>query len=713
MPNLFLDPIVEKDGKVTDPAADIAQYLLQSSNGYEPANVELTPNVIGLDRLVKEHLEGAFTMAAAQKYLEAGIPESMQADLKGAEVELLGTSSTEKKLQYVGRKALGKYGCYACHDIPGFEDAKPIGAALNDWGRKETSKLAFEHITEYLHHGHGAGAHGKGHGSHEDSAHEEHSDHDEAGDHDHEDGHAHGDDDHGKEHDADHDNDHDSDLKHRGQSPVPSDFYMHEIEGHSRIGFIEQKLREPRSYDYKKAGNKKYNDRLRMPQFPFKDDAERESVITFVLGLIAEPPAVQYVYNPKPRQKAIVNGRKVLDKFNCAGCHVLEMEKWDLAFEPGVFGPQSSAATYPFMKAHFSQEAIEKSKRQDRSGLLHATIVGIPTVNDKTGLPEVFDQEGDELSNEPDPDYPVESLLYRFQLWEPALLEGNVFAVGKKEFIPDGMIVKRHPTKGGALAKLLLPRVLVLEHKNNPNAKGSEASAWLPPPLVGQGAKAQASWMHDFLLDPYQIRPAVVLRMPKFNMTSLEATQLANYFAAIDNADYPYEFDGRKRAGHLVEAQSNYKKVLEAAGVEETTDRLADAMNIVIDKDYCVKCHIVGDFIPEGGGKALAPDLADVYRRLRPDYVKRWIANPAGVLPYTAMPDNIKFTPDDVFDGRPKQSLYHGSSTEQLNGLVDLLMNYDEFAKAQSLIAPKVKASAEASAVEPAPVNGEVPAETP
>ena len=57
--------------------------------------------------------------------------------------------TTEKKLRYVGRRTISKYGCSGCHDIPGFEDAKPIGTGLADWGRKTPDKLAFEQIVEY------------------------------------------------------------------------------------------------------------------------------------------------------------------------------------------------------------------------------------------------------------------------------------------------------------------------------------------------------------------------------------------------------------------------------------------------------------------------------------------------------------------------------------------------------------------------------------
>ena len=78
-------------------------------------------------------------------------------------------------------------------------------------------------------------------------------------------------------------------------------YFMQKLFGHEREGFVWQKLRRPRSYDYKKTENKGYNERLRMPQFNINAD-EREQVITFVLGLVAEPPAPQYVYKPTPRR---------------------------------------------------------------------------------------------------------------------------------------------------------------------------------------------------------------------------------------------------------------------------------------------------------------------------------------------------------------------------------------------------------------------------
>ncbi len=60
------------------------------------------------------------------------------------------SSTTDEKLLYLGERTISRLGCFGCHTIPGFENAKPIGTALNDWGIKLPARLDFGHITEYL-----------------------------------------------------------------------------------------------------------------------------------------------------------------------------------------------------------------------------------------------------------------------------------------------------------------------------------------------------------------------------------------------------------------------------------------------------------------------------------------------------------------------------------------------------------------------------------
>jgi hypothetical protein len=205
--------------------------------------------------------------------------------------------------------------------------------------------------------------------------------------------------------------------------------------------------------------------------------------------------------------------------------------------------------------------------------------------------------------------------------------------------------------------------------------------------------------------------------MPRFNMSSDEAAKLVNYFAAMDNPQYPYASSERRPASRLTEAEENYHKSLADLPDQQAPDsdqqapksnqqappegyRLSDAMNIVTNKNYCITCHIISDFEPQTSDQAKAPNLARVYQRLRPDYVRDWIANPARILPYTGMPVNIEYVSGAPYLGGVPQELYHGTSVEQLDAVVDLLMNFDEYAKRRSPIAPLVQAAAEQPAAE-------------
>ena len=56
-----------------------------------------------------------------------------------------------------------------------------------------------------------------------------------------------------------------------------------------------------------------------------------------------------------------------------------------------------------------------------------------------------------------------------------------------------------------------------------------------------------ASQLRRVLVAP--LRPAVVLRMPNFHMSSDEASKLVDYFAARSNSEFPYEYNNRRRRG--------------------------------------------------------------------------------------------------------------------------------------------------------------------
>ena len=683
MPNLYLEPIENEDGTTTDPAADIATFLLSSSNGWKPNTTNrLEPNAADLDALVLEHLKAKIFSADAEDALKNGvIPEEVAKRLKGSERELVGGPLDQKrKLHYIGSKTISKYGCYACHDIPGFEDAKPIGTQLAEWGRKDPSKLAFEHINEYLHHGHGAHGHAAGsdHGEGHDESSDAHDDHS------------------GDSHESD---SHSDVASHDDDSDFDEEFYLSRVGEHDRVGFIWQKLKEPRSYDYMKSGNKdSYNDNLRMPQFSFTNE-EREAVITFVIGLVSEPPSHDFVYHPDEKQAAMIAGKKAIEKFNCGGCHILEPQKWTLAMESGFleFPEIDEAKTFPFMIPTASKDDIEASKVEDAyKKLITAHVYGMPQVNSQTAEFEIFNEDYESLTVEDleDPEFDPSTLLYQFDIWKQSVVDGQVASVGMKFEIPNSIVLDKQPAVGGDLTFQLMPRVLELEQQANPNADGKQAWSWLPPPLIGEGSKVQSAWLHQFLLEPYPIRPAVFMRMPQFNMSPQEATDIVNYFAARDGANYPYDYNPRRETTRLEALANAYDESLESADVKpEGEGRFNHAMNIVMDtKTYCAQCHSVGDFAPNQPTRGRGPNLAQVETRLRPEYLRRWLANPRLVLPYTPMPENFKYDVNAAHQGGIEQTFFHGTSEQQLDAIVDLLMNYGKFTSERANVSEYLKA---------------------
>ncbi|MDA0587897.1 MAG: c-type cytochrome [Planctomycetota bacterium] len=321
--------------------------------------------------------------------------------IKGDEIELYSEGDTVPTpedwdgmmLDYLGRRSVSRYACYACHDINGFGKARPIGTALQDWGRKDPSRLAPEHIHEYLHH------HGRRDGSStqkyiEDAFDKANSDS------------------FGSEEERD--------------DAMRTSFFYDSLIHHGRPGFFFQKLRQPRSYDYKKIDTKRYTERLVMPMFPLEDD-EIEAIATLVLGLVAEPPAAKYIYKPDQRTNDRNQGEVLLKKYNCVGCHVIDLP--ELEFAPtdlSYWAPTELAAKQhqigldnllkwrPPVQAHFGKS---KAVAQDD------VTQNLPVVRVR-GL----------VTGRPDPEDDLVDQIYSFKTWEPIRTRGVLAAKHRERF---------------------------------------------------------------------------------------------------------------------------------------------------------------------------------------------------------------------------------------------------------------------------------------
>lgn len=104
-------------------AADIAAYLLSQRNEkFESIQLpHVKPETV--DDLAMGFMLG-----------------SMRREEAGDQLKKMGP---DERLEFVGKKAINRQGCFGCHSIKGFEDAKNIGTELTGEGSKDVDKLYF------------------------------------------------------------------------------------------------------------------------------------------------------------------------------------------------------------------------------------------------------------------------------------------------------------------------------------------------------------------------------------------------------------------------------------------------------------------------------------------------------------------------------------------------------------------------------------------
>ena len=173
----------------------------------------------------------------------------------------------DPKLADKGKTLIKQYGCAGCHEIRGFEEEQRIGKELTAEGATPLERLDFARMTQPAEEGIDP-ATGK------------------------------------------------PVVDPRTKQPVP--WYDHK-------GFFEHKLADPSVYDKEKE--KDPREHLRMPK-PYLKDEWRTALTTFLLGSVGDDGAnvpTSLFYNPTDQQKAIQDGWWVIKKYNCMGCHNVQV----------------------------------------------------------------------------------------------------------------------------------------------------------------------------------------------------------------------------------------------------------------------------------------------------------------------------------------------------------------------------------------------------
>jgi mono/diheme cytochrome c family protein len=110
--------------------ADVATYL-SGLKGGGGAAAKATPDAKAADDVLLTYLKNVMPF-------------------EDAKAQLARWNAQERQIE-LGKRAIGRYGCFSCHDIKGFENAQSIGTDLSEEGSKLVTRLDFAFITDIPH----------------------------------------------------------------------------------------------------------------------------------------------------------------------------------------------------------------------------------------------------------------------------------------------------------------------------------------------------------------------------------------------------------------------------------------------------------------------------------------------------------------------------------------------------------------------------------
>jgi len=156
----------------------------------------------------------------------------------------------------------------------------------------------------------------------------------------------------------------------------------------------------------------------------------------------------------------------------------------------------------------------------------------------------------------------------------------------------------------------------------------------IPPHLTGVGAKLRSDWLGEVLMYRGTVRPYMATRMPQFGKANVE-----HLVAAFERVDEPA-------------SEANVSEI-----PAENLMRLAKSGHKLVGRDglTCISCHTFAQFKSLG---VPAMDMTQMAKRLRKEWFRRYLLDPASLRPGTRMPS---FWPDGL--AANKEIL--GGNTEQ------------------------------------------------
>lgn len=330
---------------------------------------------------------------------------------------------------------------------------------------------------------------------------------------------------------------------------------------------------------------RQYEPGTRMPHYRF-DEKQVALLSTFLLAK-KDDDLLANVHLPPASPDSIAHGKRLVTESGCAACHQINGVSPPQNFAPDLSRVGSRALSMivfaPGMKHNVPDYITAKISNPRSFGpglkMPKFTLTDDQVVALTTALLAQTDRAG---------------------------------SLAHEQLISAKTMSDYHP--GGDAGRLMDDLRCLSCHSINGN--GGD----MAPDLTWEGSAVQRAWLEEFLNNPNTLRPALIRRMPKFNLTSAEIKTLSDYILSAYQAP---GFDAQAVDPHSL-----------------GPDAAARGKQLFYAKYGCQSCHIA-DYKTDKG--YVGPALAGVGNRLTPVWMYKWLKDPNALRPGTLMPNfNLK-----------------------------------------------------------------------
>jgi len=335
--------------------------------------------------------------------------------------------------------------------------------------------------------------------------------------------------------------------------------------------WLQAWLRNPRVYHSETA----------MPHYRLSDP--QVATLTGFLLAKSDSDLLANVHLEAATLEQIAHGKRLVSDYGCASCHEIAGIK-----KPENFAPElSRIGSKPVTQLIFLP------------GMQHTLPDYIAT---KIKQPRSFGQG-------------LKMPQYTFTGPQIDSLATALLALNDRSFtLPPALTVAAKPESdyepAGKAGKLMNDLACFSCHRIN--GHGGE----MAPDLTWEGSSVQRQWLVEFLKNPNTLRPSLIRRMPRFNLTDADVNEITDYILTV------------------YQSPTIDRDSLPLSGYPQGEVELGK--QLFYGKYACQGCHIVDTKTDKG---YIGPTLTKVGSRLTAAWIFQWMKNPQAVRPGTAEPN--------------------------------------------------------------------------